>query len=124
VLGVVSFLGGEGVGFGCKWGHGLIHDETTTTATTHSTTTTHPPSPQVTAAEGFGKARLFEMMDDLEGKTRALMEDARKKLAGGSGVCRLLLLFHALGGASRFWGLGLGLGLGWIGSCIRVSCYV
>jgi hypothetical protein len=44
----------------------------------------------VTAAEGFGKARLFEMMDDLEQKTRPLMEAARARLAREKGEGALL----------------------------------
>jgi hypothetical protein len=42
---------------------------------TYSVNETHVPSPmrlQVTAAEGFGKTRLFEILDDLEAKTRPM----------------------------------------------------
>jgi hypothetical protein len=31
----------------------------------------------VTAAEGFGKGRLFEIMDDLEKRTRPIMQVRR-----------------------------------------------
>lgn len=44
---------------------------------------------QVTAAEGFGKQRLFEIMDDLEAKTRPLMEAARARLAAEKGASAL-----------------------------------
>lgn len=36
---------------------------------------------KVTMAEGFSKSRLFEIMDDLEGKTKGVMEAARQRLA-------------------------------------------
>lgn len=59
--------------------------------------------PQVTAAEGFGKRRLFEIMDDLEAKTRGLNEDARKKLAAEKGASALEAhnISHALAGGWR-----------------------
>eukprot|EP00879_Flechtneria_rotunda_P031515 GHRR01034434.1.p1 GENE.GHRR01034434.1~~GHRR01034434.1.p1 ORF type:complete len:600 (+),score=162.71 GHRR01034434.1:561-2360(+) len=44
---------------------------------------------KVTAAEGFGKARLFEMLDDLEVKTRSIMETARERLATEKGPAAL-----------------------------------
>ncbi|KAF8067346.1 pam-b [Scenedesmus sp. PABB004] len=44
---------------------------------------------KVTAAEGFGKARLFEMLDDLEAQTRPLMEAARARLAREKGDAAL-----------------------------------
>lgn len=55
---------------------------------------------KVTAAEGFGKRRLFEIMDDLEGKTRSLMEEARRKLADEKGEDALEPhnISHALAG--------------------------
>jgi hypothetical protein len=55
---------------------------------------------QVTSAEGFGKGRLFEMMDDLEAKTRPLMEAARAQLAQEKGESALEPhnMSHALAG--------------------------
>lgn len=50
------------------------------------------PPAQVTAAEGFGKVRLFEILDDLEGKTRPIMEAARKRLAEGEQAALRYLL--------------------------------
>jgi hypothetical protein len=44
---------------------------------------------QVTAAEGFGKTRLFEILDDLEVKTRPIMEAARDRLAKEKGAAAL-----------------------------------
>eukprot|EP00195_Chlamydomonas_chlamydogama_P009741 CAMPEP_0202900574 /NCGR_PEP_ID=MMETSP1392-20130828/11915_1 /ASSEMBLY_ACC=CAM_ASM_000868 /TAXON_ID=225041 /ORGANISM="Chlamydomonas chlamydogama, Strain SAG 11-48b" /LENGTH=623 /DNA_ID=CAMNT_0049586991 /DNA_START=175 /DNA_END=2046 /DNA_ORIENTATION=- len=44
---------------------------------------------KVTAAEGFGKRRLFEIMDDLEAKTRPIMAAARKALAEDKGPAAL-----------------------------------
>jgi hypothetical protein len=44
---------------------------------------------QVTAAEGFGKTRLFEILDDLEAKTRPIMEAARQRLAKEKGPSAL-----------------------------------
>lgn len=51
----------------------------------------HPPLllMQVTAAEGFGKTRLFEILDDLEEKTRPIMEAARARLAQEKGASAL-----------------------------------
>jgi hypothetical protein len=43
----------------------------------------------VTAAEGFGKTRLFEILDDLEAKTRPIMEAARQRLAKEKGAAAL-----------------------------------
>jgi hypothetical protein len=40
-------------------------------------------------AEGFGKARLFEMLDDLEEKTRPVMDAARQRLAQEKGQSAL-----------------------------------
>ncbi|GAX73907.1 hypothetical protein CEUSTIGMA_g1357.t1 [Chlamydomonas eustigma] len=44
---------------------------------------------KVTSAEGFGKTRLFEIMDDLETKTRPLMHGARKALLESKGASAL-----------------------------------
>ncbi|WIA33193.1 hypothetical protein OEZ86_006339 [Tetradesmus obliquus] len=44
---------------------------------------------KVTAAEGFGKTRLFEILDDLEAKTRPIMEAARQRLAKEKGPAAL-----------------------------------
>lgn len=44
---------------------------------------------KVTAAEGFGKARLFEILDDLEEKTRPIMAEARARLAKEKGESAL-----------------------------------
>jgi hypothetical protein len=44
---------------------------------------------QVTAAEGFGKTRLFEILDDLEAKTRPIMEEAWQRLANEKGPAAL-----------------------------------
>ncbi|KAG2444565.1 hypothetical protein HXX76_001310 [Chlamydomonas incerta] len=44
---------------------------------------------KVTAAEGFGKTRLFEIMDDLEAKTRPIMAAARERLAREKGASAL-----------------------------------
>lgn len=44
---------------------------------------------QVTAAEGFGKTRLFEILDDLEEKTRPIMQEARQRLAKEKGESAL-----------------------------------
>jgi hypothetical protein len=44
---------------------------------------------QVTAAEGFGKTRLFEILDDLEEKTRPIMQEARQRLAKEKGEAAL-----------------------------------
>lgn len=44
---------------------------------------------QVTAAEGFGKTRLFEILDDLEEKTRPIMQQARQRLAKEKGEAAL-----------------------------------
>lgn len=41
---------------------------------------------KVTSAEGFGKTRLFEIMDDLEARTRPLMERARADLGAAKGA--------------------------------------
>ena len=41
---------------------------------------------KVTAAEGFGKARLFEILDGLEARTRPLMEAARAHVAATKGA--------------------------------------
>ena len=47
---------------------------------------------KVTQAEGFGKHRLFDMLDELERDTRPLMETARAKLVDEkSGICDPLL---------------------------------
>lgn len=55
---------------------------------------------QVTAAEGFGKTRLFEILDDLEVKTRPIMEEARQRLAREKGEAALQPhnISHALAG--------------------------
>ena len=44
---------------------------------------------QVSTAEGFGKVRLFEILDDLETKTRPIMVAARKALAEAKGSAAL-----------------------------------
>jgi len=44
---------------------------------------------QVSTAEGFGKVRLFEILDDLETKTRPIMVAARKALAEAKGAAAL-----------------------------------
>lgn len=44
---------------------------------------------KVTMAEGFSKSRLFEIMDDLEGKTKGVMEAARQRLAEAKGAAAL-----------------------------------
>ncbi|KAL6764974.1 oligoendopeptidase [Haematococcus lacustris] len=44
---------------------------------------------KVTSAEGFGKTRLFEIMDDLERRSRPIMEAARSKLAAEKGAAAL-----------------------------------
>ena len=41
---------------------------------------------KVTAAEGFGKDRLFEILDGLEGATRSIMDSARALLAKEKGA--------------------------------------
>lgn len=58
----------------------------------------------MTAAEGFGKRRLFEILDDLEGKTKGLMEEARKKLAAEKGAAALEPhnISHALAGVCAY----------------------
>jgi hypothetical protein len=63
---------------------------------------------QVTAAEGFGKGRLFEMLDDLERKTRPLMEEARARLAAEKGEAALEPhnISQALAGKGRGKGFG------------------
>lgn len=48
-----------------------------------------PVCNQVTAAEGFGKTRLFEILDDLEEKTRPIMQEARQRLAKEKGESAL-----------------------------------
>ncbi|KAI8467008.1 MAG: hypothetical protein J3K34DRAFT_431916 [Monoraphidium minutum] len=55
---------------------------------------------KVTAAEGFGKKRLFEIMDDLEAKTRPLNDEARARLAAEKGAAALEPhnISHALAG--------------------------
>jgi oligoendopeptidase F len=45
---------------------------------------------KVSNAEGFGKMKLFEMLDDLEQGTRAIMENGRKELATRHGEDSLL----------------------------------
>ncbi|KAG2489329.1 hypothetical protein HYH03_012161 [Edaphochlamys debaryana] len=44
---------------------------------------------KVTQAEGFGKRRLFEIMDGLEAQTRPIMEAARERLAREKGASAL-----------------------------------
>lgn len=44
---------------------------------------------QVTAAEGFGKTRLFTILDDLEAKTAPIMTAARERLAREKGESAL-----------------------------------
>lgn len=44
---------------------------------------------KVSTAEGFGKVRLFEILDDLETKTRPVMTAARKALAEAKGTSAL-----------------------------------
>lgn len=60
----------------------------------------HTSLVQVTAAEGFGKTRLFEILDDLEVKTRPIMEEARQRLAKEKGDAALQPhnISHALAG--------------------------
>lgn len=55
---------------------------------------------KVTLAEGFGKTRLFEMLDDLESKTRQPAMDARAELAKAKGESVLLPynMPHAIAG--------------------------
>jgi hypothetical protein len=55
----------------------------------------------VTAAEGFGKKRLFEILDDLEGKTRPINQEARERLAAEKGAEALEAhnISHSLAGA-------------------------
>jgi len=45
---------------------------------------------KVSQAEGFGKARLFEIMDDLEARSRPIMVAARERLAAEKGESALL----------------------------------
>jgi hypothetical protein len=40
-------------------------------------------------AEGFSKRQLFEMLDDLEQRTRPMMEAARQRLAAEKGPAAL-----------------------------------
>lgn len=60
---------------------------------------------QVTAAEGFGKTRLFEILDDLEAKTRPIMEAARQHLAKEKGPAALEPhnISQALAGEACLW---------------------
>lgn len=60
---------------------------------------------QVTAAEGFGKTRLFEILDDLEVKTRPIMEEARQRLAKEKGDSALQPhnISHALAGVFEMY---------------------
>eukprot|EP00197_Chlamydomonas_leiostraca_P012787 CAMPEP_0202859018 /NCGR_PEP_ID=MMETSP1391-20130828/1317_1 /ASSEMBLY_ACC=CAM_ASM_000867 /TAXON_ID=1034604 /ORGANISM="Chlamydomonas leiostraca, Strain SAG 11-49" /LENGTH=626 /DNA_ID=CAMNT_0049538015 /DNA_START=77 /DNA_END=1957 /DNA_ORIENTATION=- len=44
---------------------------------------------KVTSAEGFGKRALFDIMDDLEARTRPIMEAARANLAAAKGASAL-----------------------------------
>jgi hypothetical protein len=69
----------------------------------------------VTAAEGFGKQRLFEILDDLEEKTRPIMQEARQRLTKEKGASALEPhnIGYALAGANVFglskeweWGWG------------------
>ena len=53
--------------------------------TTRCACTSPPAPPQVTAAEGFGKRRLFEIMDDLERSSRPIMDAARERVARDKG---------------------------------------
>ncbi|GBF88826.1 oligoendopeptidase f [Raphidocelis subcapitata] len=55
---------------------------------------------KVTQAEGFGKARLFTIMDGLEARTRGIMEAARARLAKEKGAAALEPhnIGHALAG--------------------------
>jgi hypothetical protein len=55
---------------------------------------------KVTQAEGFGKLRLFEILDGLEARTRPLMEAARARVAAEKGAAALQPwnLGHALSG--------------------------
>jgi hypothetical protein len=71
---------------------------------------------QVTSAEGFVKAKLFEILDDLEKKTRPIMEEARKQLMQSKGkeAAEPWNISYALAGGKR---LGAG---GWGG--IRGGC--
>lgn len=59
---------------------------------------------QVTAAEGFDKARLFSMLDGLEERTRPLMQEARAALAADKGAAALEPhnIGHALAGVCVF----------------------
>lgn len=41
---------------------------------------------KVTSSEGFGKTRLFEILDDLEAKTRPVMQAARQALSEAKGA--------------------------------------
>ena len=81
----------------------------------------HPPPPsstlppscsssQVTAAEGFGKTRLFEILDDLEAKTRPIMAAARQRLAQDKGAAALepWNMSYALAGEGGRGGEGRG----------------
>lgn len=43
----------------------------------------------MTAAEGFGKRRLFEILDGLEAQTAPLMREARERLAKEKGAAAL-----------------------------------
>jgi hypothetical protein len=55
---------------------------------------------KVTQAEGFGKLRLFEILDGLEARTRPLMEAARARVAAEKGAAALQPwnMGHALSG--------------------------
>lgn len=44
---------------------------------------------KVSQAEGFGKARLFEILDDLEARTRPIMQSARERVASEKGASAL-----------------------------------
>lgn len=66
----------------------------------------------MTAAEGFGKARLFEIMDDLEEKTRPIMQEARQRLAKDKGEAAL-----------EAHNIGYALAGGWLCVCVS-SCLV
>lgn len=65
---------------------------------------TLPQQHQAQGAEGFGKARLFEILDDLEEKTRGINEAARKRLAKDKGEAALEPhnIGHALAGVFCF----------------------
>ncbi len=43
----------------------------------------------MTTAEGFGKRRLFEILDDLESQSRPILEAARARLAAEKGASAL-----------------------------------